>query len=70
MGSYYNYMLTESRKANMEQVKANAQRWIWVTFKKEGNFYVHVHGWFHENATQNQKIKMPPKNVILLLKCN
>ena len=29
-------MLTESRKANMEQVKANAQRWIWVTFKKEG----------------------------------
>jgi len=36
MGSYYNYMLTESRKANMEQVKANAQRWIWVTFKKEG----------------------------------
>ena len=36
MGSYYNYMLTESRKVNMEQVKANAQRWIWVTFKKEG----------------------------------
>lgn len=36
MGSYYNYMLTESRKLNMEKVKANAQRWIWVTFKKEG----------------------------------
>lgn len=29
-------MLTESRKLNMEKVKANAQRWIWVTFKKEG----------------------------------
>ena len=36
MGSYYNYMLTESRRSNMKQVKENAQRWIWVTFKKEG----------------------------------
>lgn len=40
MGSYYNYMLTESRKADMEQKienqKRNAKRWIWVTFQKEG----------------------------------
>jgi hypothetical protein len=40
MGSYYNYMLTESRKANMteqrEKSKMNANRWIWVTFQKEG----------------------------------
>ena len=40
MGSYYNYMLTETRNANMteqrENQKANADRWIWVTFQKEG----------------------------------
>lgn len=40
MSSYYNYMLTESRKADMEQnienQKRNANRWIWVTFRKEG----------------------------------
>ena len=40
MGSYYNYMLTESRKAdmaqNIENQKQNAKRWIWVTFQKEG----------------------------------
>ena len=40
MSSYYNYMLTESRKADMEQKmenqKRNAKRWIWVTFQKEG----------------------------------
>ena len=40
MGSYYNYMLNESRKANMEddikKQKQNATRWIWVTFQKEG----------------------------------
>lgn len=40
MGSYYNYMLTETRKANMEddmeKQKQNAKRWIWVTFQKEG----------------------------------
>lgn len=40
MGSYYNYMLTETRKANMkddmEKQKKNAKRWIWVTFQKEG----------------------------------
>ena len=40
MGSYYNYMLEESRKADMEQKienqKRNAKRWIWVTFQKEG----------------------------------
>lgn len=40
MGSYYNYMLTESRKVDMEQKienqKRNAKRWIWVTFQKEG----------------------------------
>lgn len=40
MGSYYNYMLNESRKADMEQKmenqKRNAKRWIWVTFQKEG----------------------------------
>ena len=40
MGSYYNYMLDESRKANMEddikKQKQNATRWIWVTFQKEG----------------------------------
>lgn len=33
-------MLTESRKADMEQKienqKRNAKRWIWVTFQKEG----------------------------------
>lgn len=33
-------MLTESRKANMteqrEKSKMNANRWIWVTFQKEG----------------------------------
>ena len=40
MGSYYNYMLEESKKANMKQdienQKRNAKRWIWVTFQKEG----------------------------------
>ena len=40
MGSYYNYMLTETRKANMkddmEKQKQNAKRWIWITFQKEG----------------------------------
>ena len=40
MGSYYNYMLNESRKANMaddiKKQKENAKRWIWVTFQKEG----------------------------------
>ena len=40
MSSYYNYMLTESRKAdmtqNIENQKQNAKRWIWVTFQKEG----------------------------------
>ena len=40
MGSYYNYMLEESRKADMKQSienqKRNAKRWIWVTFQKEG----------------------------------
>jgi len=40
MGSYYNYMLDESRKANMaddiKKQKQNATRWIWVTFQKEG----------------------------------
>jgi len=40
MGSYYNYMLEESRKANMEddivKQKRIAKRWIWVTFQKEG----------------------------------
>tara|TARA_B100000575_G_C22873257_1_gene509361 strand:- start:29 stop:481 length:453 start_codon:yes stop_codon:yes gene_type:complete len=40
MGSYYNFMLTESRKANLEMDKQdmmdNAKRWIWVTFQKEG----------------------------------
>ena len=40
MGSYYNYMLNESRKANMEddikKQQQNATRWIWVTFQKEG----------------------------------
>jgi hypothetical protein len=40
MGSYYNYMLTETGKANMkddmEKQKKNAKRWIWVTFQKEG----------------------------------
>lgn len=40
MGSYYNYMLTETRKAimkdDMEKQKQNAKRWIWVTFQKEG----------------------------------
>lgn len=40
MGSYYDYMLTESRKAdmaqNIENQKQNAKRWIWVTFQKEG----------------------------------
>ena len=40
MGSYYNYMLNESRKANMlddiRQQKDKAKRWIWVTFQKEG----------------------------------
>ena len=37
MGSYYNYMLTEGKKANMENNrKENASRWIWVTFQKEG----------------------------------
>ena len=40
MGSYYNYMLNESRTANMEddikKQKQNATRWIWVTFQKEG----------------------------------
>ena len=38
MGSYYNYMLTETRKANMkddmEKQKQNAKRWIWITFQK------------------------------------
>ena len=40
MGSYYNYMLEESKKADLELKKENmlqnAKRWIWVTFKKEG----------------------------------
>jgi len=40
MGSYYTYMLNESRKANMAddilKQKQNAKRWIWVTFQKEG----------------------------------
>ena len=40
MGSYYNYMLEETRKANMlddiRKQKDVAKRWIWVTFKKEG----------------------------------
>ena len=40
MGSYYNYMLEESRKANMlddiRKQKDKAKRWIWVTFQKEG----------------------------------
>jgi|TARA_B100000035_G_C20925364_1_gene520440 hypothetical protein len=40
MGSYYNYMLEESKKADLELKKdnmmQNAKRWIWVTFKKEG----------------------------------
>ena len=40
MGSYYTYMLDESRKANMiddiKKQKQNATRWIWVTFQKEG----------------------------------
>lgn len=40
MGEYYNYMLTENRKANMKQdienQKRDAKRWIWVTFQKEG----------------------------------
>jgi hypothetical protein len=37
---YYDFMLDESRKANMEddikKQKQNATRWIWVTFQKEG----------------------------------
>ena len=40
MGSYYNYMLEENRKTNMEddivKQKQIAKRWIWVTFQKEG----------------------------------
>lgn len=36
MGSYYDYMLTEGRKADMQKRKDNAVRWIWVTFQKEG----------------------------------
>jgi hypothetical protein len=40
MGSYYNYMLDETRKVNMTEQrknqKATANRWIWVTFQKEG----------------------------------
>ena len=37
---YYDFMLDESRKANMaddiKKQKQNATRWIWVTFQKEG----------------------------------